>query len=85
MISPKHSTGSGQLDYLVLAKLERSERANYLVGSGTTWEIGTNQLQPDINRLIEWSDQWKIKLNPTKTTCLTISRFSEPLLHLTMN
>ena len=45
-----------------------------LGATGNTSEECSNILQPNIDKLAAWARKWKIKLNPSKTKCLTISR-----------
>ena len=45
-----------------------------LGAAGNTSEDCANTLQPNIDKLAAWAKKWKIKLNPSKTKCLTISR-----------
>ena len=45
-----------------------------LGATGKTSDECSNILQPNIDQLAAWAKKWKIKLNPSKTKCLTISR-----------
>ena len=41
---------------------------------GDTEQEAARKLQPDIARLSNWANKWKIDLNPSKTVCLTVNR-----------
>ena len=76
---------SEDMKYLVENDLKMYADDSMVMTTGITEQHCVDQLQGDLDRIQQWSEDWKVKLNISKTKCLTVRRIEGPAAKLQMN